>query len=243
MMDCLTALTGEAYQITPQIAVRNPTLREIYKYGEQQYFGLTQTICAAPADRKVEIWDAMGVYWDKVDGYELFLSTFRAVQQHDTKILFGDLDIASFQPMPSKNLKDFVLVNRDGAVIDRAVYKLLTDYLRHIHMFKKNVVKPYDDYTREIMIEADRDDREDAANKSFRSILKPLVSSAINLPGSQFRWDTVWDAPIGVFMDSIMRMQKRDRYFFTMIGIYSGCVDIKKINKKELEWMSDDVHG
>lgn len=40
-------------------------------------------------------------------------------------------------------------------------------------------------------------------------------------------------------MDSIMRMQKRDHYYFTMLGIYSGCVDMKKINKKELEWMSD----
>lgn len=239
MIDSLTALTGEAYKITPKIEVRNPTLREIYHYGEQQYFGLTQTICATPADRKVEIWDAMGTYWDKIDEYELFVSTFRAIQQHDTKILFGDLDVASFQPMPSKDLKDFVLVNRDGAVIDRAVYKLLTDYLRHIHQFKKNVVKPYDDYTRDIMIEADRDDREDAANKPFKSMLKPLVSSAINLPGSQFQWATVWDAPIGVFMDGIMRMQKRDHYYFTMIGIYSGCVDMKKINKKELEWMSD----
>ena len=239
MIDSLTVLTGEAYRITPKIEVRNPTLREICKYGEQQYFGLTQTICATPADRKVEIWDAMGVYWDKVDEYELFVSTFRAIQQHDTKILFGDLDIASFQPMPSKNLKDFVLVNKSGAVIDRAVYKLLTDYLRHIHMFKKNVVKPYDDYTRDIMIEADRDDREDAANKPFKSMLKPLVSSMTNLPGSQFRWDTVWDAPIGVFMDGLMRMQKRDHYYFTMLGIYSGCVDVKKMNKKELEWMSE----
>ena len=59
MIDSLTVLTGDAYKITPQIEVRNPTLREIYQYGEQQYFGLTQTICATPADRKVEIWDAM----------------------------------------------------------------------------------------------------------------------------------------------------------------------------------------
>lgn len=239
MIDSLTVLTGEAYKITPKIEVRNPTLREIYHYGEQQYFGLTQTICATPADRKVEIWDAMGVYWDKIDEYELFVSTFKTIQQHDTKILFGDLDIASFQPVISKNMKDLVLVNRDGAVIDRAVYKLLTDYLRHIHQFKKNVVNPYDDYTRDIMIEADREDREDSANKPFKSMLESLVSSAINLPGSQFQWNTVWDVPIGVFMDSIIRMQKRDRYYFTMIGVYSGSVDIKKINKKELEWMSD----
>ena len=106
-------------------------------------------------------------------------------------------------------------------------------------MFKKNVVKPYDDYTRDILIEADRDDREDAANKPFVSMLKPLVSSLTNMPGSQFRWDTVWDAPIGVFMDGLTRMQKRDHYYFTMLGIYSGCVDAKKINKKELDWMSE----
>ena len=91
MIDSLTALTGEAYKITPKIGVRNPTLREIYHYGEQQYFGLAQTICATPADRKVEIWDAMNTYWDRIDEYELFVSTFRAIQLRDTKILFGDL--------------------------------------------------------------------------------------------------------------------------------------------------------
>ena len=109
MIDDLVALTGDVYKITPKIEVRNPTLREIHKYGEQQYFGLAQTICATPADRKVEIWDAMGVYWDTVDEYELFVSTFKAIQQRDTKILFGDLDIASFQPMISKNLNDLKL--------------------------------------------------------------------------------------------------------------------------------------
>lgn len=241
MIDSLAPLTGDTYKITQKVTVRNPTLREIYRYGEQQYFGLVQAICATPADRKVEIWDAMSVYWDKVDEYELFLSTFKAIQQHDTKILFGDMDTASFQPMPSKNLKDFVLVNRDGAVIDRAVYKLMTDYLRYIHVLKKNVVKPYDDYTRDIMIEVDREDREAAESKPFKSMLKPLISSITNFPGSQFQWNTVWDVPIGVFMDGIMRMQKRDHYYFTMLGIYNGCVDAKKINKKELDWMSDDI--
>lgn len=238
MMDSLAVLTGDAYKITPKIEVRNPTLREIYQYGEEQYLRLTKTICATPADCKVEIWDTMGTYWDKIDEYEFFVSTFRAIQQYSSKILFGDLDVSSFRPMLSKNLKDFALVNKDGAVIDRAVYILLTEYLRHIHMLKKNVVVPYDDYTRDIMIEADRDDLEDAANKPFKSMLGPLISSLTNWPGSQFRWDTVWDTPIGVFMDSLVRMQKRDNYFFTMLGIHSGCIDLKKINKKELEWMA-----
>lgn len=238
MMDELDSYCGEPYSITPKIAVRNPTLGEIRKYGEQKYFGLVHSLCATPADRKVEIWDSMHVYWDSIKEYDLFLSVFQALHNEDMSILFGDLDTSSFKIMIGRDMKSIQLCNQDGAVIDRAIYKLLTDYLRSIHMLKKNVVTPYDDYTRDVIIEAERYDMEEAEGKPTHSILQPLISSMTNLPGSQYRWDTVWDVPVGVFMDSVVRVQKRDSYVFTMIGIYSGNVDTKKINKKELDWMN-----
>lgn len=238
MMDDLSVYLGAPYKITQQISVRNPTIREISAYGEQEYFNLVHRVCATPADQKVAIWDCLHKYWDSIDEYELFVSTFRNIQKEDCGILFGDLDMASFRMEISGEGNSFRLANKDGAVIDRAVYKLLTDQLRKIHMLKKNVVKPYDDYTRDVLIEADRDDMADAEGKPFRSILAPLISSMTNIPGGQYTWENVWDVPIGTFMDSVSRVGKRDHYYFLMLGIYSGNVDAKKLNKKELDWMT-----
>ena len=43
-------------------------------------------------------------------------------------------------------------------IIDRAIHKLMTDYLRQIHKMKKNVDTGFNDATRKIMIEDDRDE-------------------------------------------------------------------------------------
>ena len=67
MGDELAVFRGVPFQVSPGITVRQPTLEEICAYGEEKYFSLVRALCATPADRKVEIWDAMHVYWEKVN--------------------------------------------------------------------------------------------------------------------------------------------------------------------------------
>lgn len=80
MIDQLKLFRGEGFQINDKIAIRQPTLDEIVGYGEQKYFGLVRTICSTPADRKVEIWDKLHIFWEKMDEYDLFLSLFQALK-------------------------------------------------------------------------------------------------------------------------------------------------------------------
>lgn len=234
-MDDFCVLSGEPNKIADGIFIRNPTIRQIREYGEQRYFALVQNICATPSDKMVELWDAMRVYWDSVDEYELFTAVFHSLQKDDLSIVFDHLDVQSFRPSVNGLKGTPILRNRDGVCIDRAVHRVMTDYLRTLLMWKKNVVKPADDYTRETWIEVKREDLEDARSEAFSSILKPLVSSII-FPGSQYTWETVQNMPIGVLMDSTVRLGKRDRYDHLLQGIYAGTVDAKKINKKDLEW-------
>lgn len=239
MIDQLKSFRGDDYPLNSQISIRNPTLDEICKYGEQKYFGLVKTICSTPADRKVDIWDSLHIFWDKMDEYELFLSVFRTLQNVDMSILFGDMDFTAFKPAINSGMNEFVLKNEDGVVIDRATHKFLTDYLRRLHQLPKNTDVGYDDYTKEIMIEDDRDEMRLAQRRPFDSLLVPLISSLTNCPEFKYRWDDVWTLPIGVFMDSVNRVQKHKNFNFMMHGIYNGCVDIKNINKKELQWMGE----
>lgn len=236
-MDDFCILSGEPNKIADGIWIRNPSVRQIREYGEQKYFALVQNLCSTPSDKMVELWDALHVYWDSVDEYELFTAIFHSMQNDDLSIVFGNLDIRTFHPVVNGPKSAPILRNTDGVCIDRAVYRLMTNYLRTVLMWKKNVIKPADDYTRDTWIEVKREDMEDARSAVFASILKPLVSSII-FPGSQYTWETAQDMPIGVLMDSTVRLGKRDRYDHLLQGIYAGTVDVKKINKKDLEWLN-----
>lgn len=239
MIDQLKLFRGEGYKINDKILIRQPTLEEIVDFGEQRYFGLVRTICSTPADRKVEIWDKLHIFWEKIDEYDLFISLFQTLQKSEVSILFGDMDFTTFKLGTQTGLPDLVLKNKDQVVIDRAIHKLMTDYLRQIHKLKKNVDTGFNDATRKIMIEDDRDEMALQMQKPFQSLLLPLISSLTNCPEFKYRWDDVWMLPIGVFMDSVERVQKHKSYNFVMQGIYSGCVDMKKLDKKELHWMGD----
>lgn len=239
MIDQLKLFRGEGYKINDKILIRQPTLEEIVDFGEQRYFGLVRTICSTPADRKVEIWDKLHVFWEKIDEYDLFISLFQTLQKSEVSILFGDMDFTTFKLGTQTGLPDLVLKNKDQVVIDRAIHKLMTDYLRQIHKLKKNVDTGFNDATRKIMIEDDRDEMALQMQKPFQSLLLPLISSLTNCPEFKYRWDDVWTLPIGVFMVSVERVQKHKSYNFVMQGIYSGCVDMKKLDKKELHWMGD----
>lgn len=237
MTDELQVFRGKNYEINDRISIRQPTLDEICEYGEQKYFGMVRTLCATPADKKVEIWDTLHVYWDTIDEYDLFISLFEALQKEDLSILFGNLDYQSFHLTLHPKINSVILRNREGAVIDRAIYTLMTDYIRKVHRFKKNVDVGYDDYTKDAMIEDDKDEREWLSRKPFSSFLQPAISALTNCGDFKYRFDDVWTLPIGVFMDASERIQKLKGYEHMMHGIYSGNVDIKKINKRELDWM------
>lgn len=239
MTDDLQVFRGKDYVLNSHIIIRQPTLDDISDYGEQIYFGLVKTICATPADKKVEIWKALHIYWDQMDEFELFVSLFHAIKDNDMSILFRDMDFTTFQPVVNPKTSEVVLRNKDGIIIDRAIHALMTDYIRKIHRITKNVDVGFDDYTKDVMIEDDMDEQERLAKKPFSSFMVPMISSLTNSEGFKYRFDDVWSLPIGAFMDSVERIQKLKIYNYMMHGIYSGCVDIKKINKKDLNWMGE----
>ena len=238
-MDELSVFRGRSYAVNGKLSIRHPTLDEIERFGEQRYFGIVRSLCATPADRKVDIWDSLHVYWDTVDEYELFVSSFLSVQKEDLSILFGGLDTASFRVAVRQDVSQVILVNKDDVAIDRVIFKLMTDYLRSIHSMKKNTDVGANDETKDIMIEDDRDEIALQARKPFRSPLKPLISALTNCPEFKYRWDDVWTLPIGVFMDGLESVQRDKNHNFIMHGIYNGCVDIKKLSKRELSWIGD----
>ena len=237
--DALRLLRGKPCEIGGGITVRQPTLDEIEEYGERDYFALVRTLTATPADQKVAIWDALHIYWEQMDEFELFVSLFGAAQKQDCSIVFPGLDASSFQPVVNTKTQEIVLRNADGIVIDRAIHARLTGYLRAVHRFTKNVDTGYNDSTRDIMIEDDRDELMAAAKKPHGSLLMPLISAMTNCVEFKYGFFEAWNLPIGAFMDAVARVQKIKSVDYTMSGIYAGNVDVKRITKSQLDWMGD----
>lgn len=235
-MDLLKVYSPGDYQLNSKIKLHHPILQEIADYGEKEYFSLIRTICATPADQKVAIWDTLHIYWDQVDEYELFLSMFQLLKDRDCKIIFPDLDLTKFQLVLNPTTKDMALSDGE-CLIDRSIHFLLTQYLRTVHAIEKNVDVGYDEYTKDIMIEDDRDEAMIAARKGYTSNLWPLISALTNSPEFKYRYDDVWTLPIGVFMDALKRVQKQKNYEHLMHGVYAGTIDTSKISKKEFNWI------
>lgn len=64
-----------------------------------------------------------------------------------------------------------------------------------------------------------------------------MVSALTNSDGFKYRYDDVWTLPIGVFLDSAKRVQKKLNYTHLMTGIYTGNIDVSKVKKQEYDWM------
>ena len=236
-MDYLKVYSPGEYAINNKISIHHPTLEEIKEYGEKEYFSFVRAFCSTPSDQKVLLWDSLHIYWDEVDEYELFISLFERLKERDYSILFPNLDLSQFKVVINPKINELALANSDGVVIDRSVHFLITEYLRTIHSFEKNTDVGYDEYTKDIMIEDDRDEMAAAARKEFVSGLWPMISALTNSPEFKYRYDDVWSLPIGVFLDAVKRVQKQKNYEHLMHGVYAGTVDTSKVSKKEFDWI------
>ena len=56
---------------------------------------------------------------------------------------------------------------------------------------------------------------------------------------TSYTYETAWGMPIYQFHSCTRMILKRDEYKNTMTGIYSGSLDPKKINMKDLHWLSN----
>ena len=88
---------GDPLVINDLIQVRQPTLGEIADFGEEHYFQMLSAICGSPSDFMVAL-DDMGIRYEEITDFQLFLMLTRNLTPDDTRILLGDLDLSAYEP-------------------------------------------------------------------------------------------------------------------------------------------------
>lgn len=70
-LDKLNIYAGDNVRITDKIEVLQPTLYEIRKFGEQDYFHAVHLLCASGSDLKWQLYQ-QGIDFTKISDYEIF---------------------------------------------------------------------------------------------------------------------------------------------------------------------------
>lgn len=244
-IDDIKLYRGNDYVINERIAIKQPTIGEICDYGEMKYFSMVRTLCYVGADLKWQL-DDCNVDYTTIDDFTLFSSILaKTFDNKYTSIIFGDiLDFTKMELKFDEELQDMVLIQSlsdgDYIKIDRCVYALMIGVLRKLHRLKRNDEIPGNEATRRVLIEEAREEAENNKDKIPSSFLFPLISTMVNSEGFKRDDVTVFDMKIFPFMDSVSRIFKIKNADLKLYSGYSGFgIDLKKIDKEELNWAGE----
>lgn len=236
-IDSLGLYMGDPYVINDHITITQPTIGQIADYGEKKYYSMVHTLTAISSDMKSQL-DDIGLDYEQVEDFQLFMMLAPTLPQESTSILFGDIDFTKLKVY--KNLENGLpmLANKDtGLKIDMLIYERIVSYLRKAHGLKKKVEYAANRRTKMILIEEDRRNIELNKNKPYKSFLTPLISAVKVRMG--YTKDYVRNMGIVEFMDDVQRLQIINNADALLHGMYSGMIDAKNINKNELNWMKE----
>lgn len=237
-VDSLFLYFGDDYVINDQIKLSQPTIGQIVDYGEASYFSMIHTLTAIPSDCKALLWDQMELDWTQVEDFDLFVMFSQTMTPDKTGIIFGDLDFSKLRPYRSKINDEIVLADIEtGVKIDKLIYMRMMTYLRKLHNITPKPEKAKGKRARQAMIDEDRRNREINKDKPFRSYLLPLIS-AVKVRQSYTR-DYVRNMGLFEFFDDLNRLQILYNSDHLMSAAYAGTLDMKKIDKKELNWLRE----
>ncbi len=236
-MATLNLLYKKEYAINQYINVLIPTVGEILEC-EDEYYGLVSMLTAMPIDMMVQL-DDIGVDFTSINEWELFLLLFGTLKERDTKLVFGDLDLKSFQPAINGQNNNVILVNKEtGVRIDRALHGQIASTLRKIHHLERNNRKPANGEAKEYMLRRARDKMRRQNKRLSDSQLEELIVALVNTEQFHYGFEGIRELSIYQFNESVRQVIKKIDYDNKMHGIYAGTVSAKDLSQDDLNWLT-----
>lgn len=205
---------------------------------EDEYYGLVSILTAMPIDMMVQL-DDIGVDFTSINEYELFLLLFTSLQERDTRLIFGELNLKPFHTAVNEQNGNIILLNEDtGVKIDRAVHGQIAATLRKIHHIEKNNRKPANNEAKEYMLRRARDKMRRHKNRTTNSQLEELIVALVNTEQFHYGFEGTRELSIYQFNESVRQIIKKIDYDNKMHGVYAGTVSAKDLSQDELNWLT-----
>lgn len=235
--DELQLYFGDDYVINDQITITQPRVGDLISYGESAYFSMVYAVCAIPSDMKSQLWN-MGIDWNEIEDFDLFIMLSQTLTPDRTGILFGDLDFSKLRPFRNPQNDEIVLADKEtGVIIDKLIYMRMVNYIRKLHHITPKVEKTKSKTVKKWLIEEDEKRIQNSQNKPFRSYLLPIISSVKVKQG--YTKDYVRNMGFYELMDEVERLNVINNADHLLHGMYSGMINTKGIKKEDLNWMKE----
>lgn len=229
---------GDDYIINDKIKLKQPKIGDVVDYGEASYFSMVHQLCAIPSDVKSILWDQMQIDWTQIEDFDLFVMFSQSMTPDKTGIIFGDLDLSSLRPYRHPHNDEIILADKEaGIIIDKLIYMRMMTFLRKLHNITPKPEKAKGKRAKQAMIDEDRRNREYNKDKPFKSYLLPLISAVKVRQG--YTRDYVKNMGLYEFFNDLERLQIINNADHLMNAAYAGTLDMKKIDKKELNWLRE----
>lgn len=230
------------YKVNDKISVHVPTVDEIFDFGDQKYYSIVQTLVATPFDLMVEL-DDIGIDYETITDYQLFILMMEsiAVNEDDTSILFGDLNLKGFQEAVNPQNGEKVLWSKDNdIVIDQMIALEICNAIRKIHFWEAPIGRAGNAEAKRYLIERNRKKKKRLAKKPYKSFLESMIISLVNTEEFPYNYETVMGLSVYKLNASWRQIQKKKHWDQTMNGVYFGTVDKDKIDWEKISWLSPE---
>lgn len=152
------------------------------------------------------------------------------------------LGIESFFIAKGKNEEDLLGYGEKQFLLDSEIYNYIFEFVKKINGIpEEDKIYPEDECAKQILIDDERErlkkqskkqEKEEVNNNRLGNLLSSITWSC-NGGITPFNRNQLHMYDL---VDGIHRTDKLLNYNNTMVGLYSGCIDKKKINFKELHW-------
>jgi len=241
--DILKMYFGEDYPVTDYLIIHQPSIGDIIEFGETRFFSIASLLCANTTSMRLELWDN-GYDWNEITDFELFCSLTSILTPDQTYLVFGDFDLSKLRPYRVDD--KVILIDPENAdiYIDEEIYNKLVGYLRVMFNIHPKVEKAKGKATKEAIIWEERENLRIQELKQRNidyqpSVLFPLISSVLCHPGCKYKKNELKELGLVEFFDIVERLQVYERSTALLKGIYSGFIDVKGIDKNDVNFMRD----
>lgn len=249
----LKMLFGRPFDVGNGMKINIPTIGDILNLedGDVTFYQTLNIWIGNTTMYRLPLWE-MGVDWNKISDFELFMGMYKGSNPDVNSLLFGDVNIQDFDLYGIKKTQ----INDDGEEIEIDIpvlynpdidisiseedYTLISSYLRTAFNIFPKVEKAKGKEAKNLIIQ---EERMKLSHKQQSEIpdspLLPLVSACINHPGFKYNLEQLVNVNFVQFMDSVQRLQIYEQSTALLKGSMSGFIDTSGINKEEFNFMRD----
>lgn len=218
------------------IVLLQPSIGDIVKVSEPLFYSTLNVFTTNPTANRLLLWNE-GIDWNDLTDYGLFVMFFNRINPEISKLIFQDVDFTRFKRL--KKNDDILFYNEEqNIVIDENIYNIISLYFRTMFNAFPKTEKTVDAVAKEWIIEEELMNAAIKKDKD-KSSLFSLISTCVNHPGFKYKSSELINVGIFEFMDSVKRLQIYESATAVMKGMYSGFVDVKKIDKEAYNFMKE----